>query len=268
VNNDELADRVPEGQRRKKPANDETFRRCRLGELRRLFRDRYGPILPDDDAGRGDLRELLLLASMAFNPERQMNNVLWQAAPWMTKADAEALIDDVNQTPTYLRKPSARTLGDRLRLTSQERHRLAIRTIKPFDRTDAQLMADRKTKDAARKWRKRRAAEKNDREAWLANCHSRTEPWLKCKPPMSRRAWYRKRAKERTKVAQVLGTGVSAVKLTNVAEQLVPTESGSGVSLGLGGRATPSSKGETGKGLDRSPKTKVPAPFHRKVARG
>jgi hypothetical protein len=35
--------------KKRKPriANGERFRRCRLGELRRLFHDRYGPVLPD-----------------------------------------------------------------------------------------------------------------------------------------------------------------------------------------------------------------------------
>src|SRR6516225_435404 len=113
-----------------RPDKSETLRRLRLGNLRSLFRDRYGPVLPDDDAGREDLRELLLLASMAFNGDRTMRNVLSQAAPWMPTAEAEQLIDNVSRTPIYLRKSSARSLGDRLGLTSQERHRLAIRTIR------------------------------------------------------------------------------------------------------------------------------------------
>ena len=213
--------------RKPKIANEERFRRCRLGELRRLFRDRYGPFLPDDDAGREDLRELLLLASMAFNGGRIMRNVLSQAAPWMRTAEAAQIIDDVNRTPIHLRKSSARRLGDRLRLTSQERHRLAIRTIRPFDRTDEELKANRKAKDSARKWRKRRTAKMKPRDAWLANCNTVLKPWVKAK--MSPRTWYRKRAKEqakdRTNVAQVVGTGVSAVKFTTVADRLAPFES-------------------------------------------
>jgi hypothetical protein len=37
------------------------------------LRKRYGHSLPDDDAGREDLRELLLLASLAYNPERTLH---------------------------------------------------------------------------------------------------------------------------------------------------------------------------------------------------
>src|SRR5262249_56688156 len=100
---------------------DEGIRRCRLGDLRKLFRHRYGMTMPDDDAGREDLRELLLVASMAYNPERMMLSTIAQWAPWMDKADAEQLMDDVNRTPNYLRKPNGRIVGDRLRLTNHER---------------------------------------------------------------------------------------------------------------------------------------------------
>jgi hypothetical protein len=44
----------------------ETVRRLRYGDLLKLIRYRYGANgVPDDDAGRPDLMELLYLASMA-----------------------------------------------------------------------------------------------------------------------------------------------------------------------------------------------------------
>jgi hypothetical protein len=48
------------------------LRRLRLGNLRKLFRHRYGPTLPDDDAGREDLRELLLPVSVSTNADIKM----------------------------------------------------------------------------------------------------------------------------------------------------------------------------------------------------
>jgi hypothetical protein len=198
----------------------ETLRRRRLGDVQRLLRSRYRYSLPDDDAGREDLRELLLLASLAYNPERSMGNTIQHWAPWMDKTEAEQLMDDVNRTPDYLRKPSARVLGERLRLTSKERTELGIVTIRPFDMTDEQLLEQRKAKDAERKWRKRRATKMKPREAYLANCKSRTKPWEK--RGETRRTWYRNEAK---RMAQVVGTGVSAVKITNGEDRLVPLRS-------------------------------------------
>jgi hypothetical protein len=54
----------------------EMIRRLRLGDLRKLFRDRYGPILPDDDAGREHLIELLLPISLGYEPDLKMRNAI------------------------------------------------------------------------------------------------------------------------------------------------------------------------------------------------
>jgi hypothetical protein len=213
--------------KRRTKSKDEQLRRQRLGDLRRLYQHRYRRTLfkfTDDDAGREDLRELLLVHSFHYNPERMMRNAVENWAPWMDKIEAAQIIDDVNQTPEFLRKPSARELGDRLRLTDFERQQLAIGTIRPFDVTDEELAARRKAKDAVRKWRKRKAENKTPREAWLANCYSRTKPWEKRKRPISRATWYRERAKDRTKVIRTGETSVSAVKLTTGVEQPVSLE--------------------------------------------
>src|SRR5262245_11939802 len=201
----------------------ETLRRRRLGDLQRLLRHRHHgrTLLTDDNAGREYLRELLLVACMAFNPGRMMRNTIGNWAPWMDKTEAAQMIDDVNQTPTYLRKPSARVLGDRLRLTDYERQTLGIVTMRPFDVTDEQLIERRKAKDNARKWRKRRKAKKKPRDAWLATHQiSRQQPWRR--RGMSRASWYRRRAKL---VRQISETGVSAVKFNTGEDRLVSLES-------------------------------------------
>jgi hypothetical protein len=145
-------------------------------------------------------------------------------AKWMTKAEAEQLMDEVNQTPIYLRKPSARLLGDRLRLTDQERQELAIVTIRPHDVTDVTLRKRRKAEDAERKWRKRRAARTKPREAWLANCKSRTKPWKRY--GIGRRQWERRMAAARKaeSMSQVHVAGVSAVKINKGRDRLASSE--------------------------------------------
>ena len=54
----------------------ETVRRLRYGDLLKLIRHRYGANgVPDDDAGRPDLMELLYLASMApAGAEKKVRN--------------------------------------------------------------------------------------------------------------------------------------------------------------------------------------------------
>jgi hypothetical protein len=140
----------------------------------------------------------------------------------MDKTEAAQMIDVVNRTPDYLRKTKPRVLGDKLRLTDHERTALGIATIRPFDVTDEELLERRKAKDAERKWRKRRAAKKKPREAWLANCKSRTKPWER--DGIGRRQWERRRAAAR-QMSQTDVASVSAVKITNGEDRLASLES-------------------------------------------
>lgn len=196
---------------------DETIRRLRLGDLEKLMRHRYrknGYVLTADDAGREDLYDLLLPISLGQGHERKMKNAIGLWAPWMSASEALETIDMINRTPDYLRKPNARILGERMRLTNHDREAWGIRTIAPIDMTPEQLKERRKAKDSERKWRKRRAAKKEPREAYLANSLSRLKPWAR--QGISRRTWERRRAS----VTQLPDASVSAIKLTITAEQL------------------------------------------------
>src|SRR5262249_53796594 len=139
---------LPGRRPRVKLSKGERMRRLRLGDLRRLFRDRCrGSVLPDDDAGREYLVELLLPISLGPNeavkrarveiwgpPDRMRREIeLW--APWMSENEARELRLDINAMPVWQRKPMARTLGERLQLTYAERARLQLRTIGPCDMT-------------------------------------------------------------------------------------------------------------------------------------
>ena len=196
---------------------EERIRRIRLGDLQRHLRSRYGPVLPDDDfRGATMLFELLLPISLGQGHARKMKNAIEIWAPWMSAGEASQIIDRVNRTPDYLRKPNARLLGERLGLLNYEREAIGIRTIKPADMTDEQLKEQRKTKERTRKWRRRRSDGRKDREAYLANSNERIKPWKKRK--QSRATWYRNRAKKREDWRE---TGVSTIKLTIGAEQPV-----------------------------------------------
>jgi hypothetical protein len=174
--------------------NGEMLRRQRLSNLRKLFRDRWGRELPDDDAGRGDLEELLIPISLGANADLKMPCCIEVLAPWMPKAEAAALIDQVNQMPIYQRMVPAGPLGIRLNLTNAERERLRLWTIKPFDMTEEQLEEQRKLKAKLRRAKYR----KQTRGEYLSNSISQTKPWLS--EGISRRTWYRNR-----------GTGADAV---------------------------------------------------------
>ena len=50
---------------------DETVRRLRLGDLKRVVRDRCGYELPDDDAGREYLAELVAFSELKNRFQRR-----------------------------------------------------------------------------------------------------------------------------------------------------------------------------------------------------
>jgi hypothetical protein len=181
-------------------SKSDKIRGVRIGDLKNVLRDRYGHTVPDDDAGREDLFELLLPISLGREPSRKMKNITETWAKWMAADEAAQLIDQINRMPRHERRVKARALGERMRISNEQRERLKLKTIKPFDMTDEQLTEQRKAKDRARKERQRRAAGINPR----ARSISAEKPWET--DGISRAKWYRRRKKDRE-------TNTSAVKL-------------------------------------------------------
>jgi len=168
---------------------DERIRRLRLRDMRNYLRGRYGHTLPDDDAGREDLRELLNPISVGPNAAIKMPKAIEIWAPWMNPKEAGELMDDINLMPIWLRKPKGRELGKRLRVTNQMRQQWRLWTVAPYDMTDEQLAEWRKARDRERKRRKRQQT----RAQYLAgftNSERQTKPWLAL--GIKRRAYYKR----------------------------------------------------------------------------
>lgn len=137
----------------------ETIRRLRLGDLRLVLRHRCGHELPNDDAGREYLTEMLHLTL-----DKHLANVIEVSAPWMDSIEAQELIDQIKRLPNTVRLSSPEALGQRLRLTFGERERLGVRQIAPCDLTRGQLMEQRKAKHRVQELerRQRRGAVSRD----------------------------------------------------------------------------------------------------------
>ena len=112
----------------------EILRRLRVGDLRRIFRHRYGPVLPDDDAGRADLVLILFAISLSHDaPEEKMGHEIEISAPWVTAKQAEDLIGLIMKEPRHVRWLSRQKVGEELRLTNAERERLRTWQALPID---------------------------------------------------------------------------------------------------------------------------------------
>jgi hypothetical protein len=170
---------------------NESLRRRRLGDLKRVLRHRYGHELPDDDAGRADLELLLDVVSFAPNARNRMKCIIETWAPWMYTAESYELVESILRKPEYLRKIKAADLGAKLNLTWEERQSLVIRTIAPADLTPDEFEERRKErrreKARARQARQRHKAGAKSRISSLA----RLKPWERL--GISRRTWYRRR---------------------------------------------------------------------------
>jgi hypothetical protein len=145
------------------------FANLRMAEFERLFLDRYGSkVLPDDDAGRHDLR--LWLDHAAQLGVHYITGQAWSLAPWLTEGDLDDVIAQAGRGKHW----TADDLGNELNLTDAERTRLDIRTIAPVDRTKAQRM---------KRSKKRRATAEAQRRATAgakphALSEARRKPWL------------------------------------------------------------------------------------------
>jgi hypothetical protein len=128
----------------------------RVAEIDRVLIDRWGEILPHDDAGADDAFVMCHhLARRAGNPTVRMQDWLNRRAPWMPPDDRQALIERVLARPLRWK---ADTLAKRLGLTAVNRMRLKIKTIGAIDQTSAERAEIRRLAKIEYK-RKRRAAD-------------------------------------------------------------------------------------------------------------
>jgi hypothetical protein len=156
--------------------------RLRIAELERIFVMHYREKrLPDDDAGRADLR--LMADHLAQIDPRQIRPWATTWLPTLTSAELDALVEQVGTGKRWKADALARELG----LDDETRTRLKIKTIGAVDCGKAKRMTRRR--------RKRIAADRERRAKAGAKPHSRSaerlSPWIEL--GISRATYYRRR---------------------------------------------------------------------------
>ena len=142
--------------RQRRSANPSRFMaRIRLNELERLFYHRYGPLLPDDDAGREDFEIAAHHISwLGGDTDKRIKAYADRWAPWMSAAETECLINRVTDAP---RRWRADGLASLLGLKDAERTALKITSIgaTDFSKADREERRKLKRREDARERRRR-----------------------------------------------------------------------------------------------------------------
>jgi hypothetical protein len=164
----------------------------RSAELNRLFDHRYGGALPDDDAGRADVRLMVHTLARRADPIERIEAWLALRAPWFVGEERDTLTIAALEHPLRWR---ADTLGKLLGLTTAERSALRIRTIGPIDSTAAERAKTRRNADIERKRAARRAAGSMPRAPRRSDSIDAQAPWRAA--GIHRSTWFRRRARSR-----------------------------------------------------------------------
>ena len=181
----------------------ELIRRLRYGALLRLYRHRWGHVLPNDDAGRDDLWLLVTNVSLAAaEPTKKMRHVIEMWAPWMPADEREAYVEHVWGLDIYERTQTGLEIGKRLGLTNAEREALKLWPFLPIDKTAEQISEIARARRNNRRREKRRASGVRSRAAYLAELGNKPKPWVAA--GVSRATYYRKRKRDEVRRGPVL----------------------------------------------------------------
>jgi hypothetical protein len=186
---------VPVRKQAGKPKLDksEILRRVILGELNRVFRDRWGHEFPEGD--QGALEDLeVLLRYHALHPthgRQHVKHCIETRAPWLSEEQKEQHISDASLDGRYLWL-DANELRERVWLRNADRERLKAWHIPPCDLTQSQVERQRKNKKRTRDRLRRAKAGAKSRSIYLRGSLSALKPWER--EGISRRTWYRRRS--------------------------------------------------------------------------
>lgn len=160
----------------------------RLNDLAKLFRGRYGHVLPDDDAGRDDLAVAVNHLACLPHPQKPIDCWLEIWAPWLTVKERKAIVSEALMNPMRWK---ADALAWRLRLTAADRAALGITTIGAIDENKAARKKRRKAQARKRMTAHRKASGSISRKTYEDQSVEQAMPWIA--EGISRRTWYRRR---------------------------------------------------------------------------
>jgi hypothetical protein len=203
--------RAPLYRRQDKPKRQFSRTAQRVKELRQLFHGRYGPMLPDDDAGHADALLMCGHLGRLKNPAKRIGNFLDVYCPWMPPESRCEMFECIQGRHRFL---TADELAVELNLDYAERQHYGLRSIGSIDVDKAGRERLRRERAKLKRQEKHRTGKIKPRADWLAeNSTEKTRPWIA--ENISRATWYRRHDKTGTKHSK-------ANKITAVETGAVP----------------------------------------------
>ena|ERR1700723_1522706 len=176
----------------------------RIVELDRIFADRWGAILPPDDAGRDDAAIMVHHLVGLRNCLEMIMEWLHFRCPWMGEQEAVELVELAQRFPA---RWDAAELGKRLGLLYADRQRLRITTIRGLDVSLRQMNRLRKSRKVEAKRNSRRLSGVRPRHLYERWSLSKAKPWQSL--GISRSTWY---ARHRTSLTPAIGKYIAGVR--------------------------------------------------------
>lgn len=187
----------------------------RIADLSRLVLARWGGAVPN---GSRNLITHLVAVHAAHLRGDTLDCVRAWCAKWCPTIAQGEIVRAVRCAERKRYRYRARTLGDRLQLTSEERRRACITTIQASDLTPEDTERNRRAHEVLRARRRRVAAGATPRHMSQAQ----TKPWEL--QGMSERTWRRRRAER----LQNMGGSVSSASNTLSDERIAKRDTASG----------------------------------------
>lgn len=163
----------------------------RCAELTRLFDDKYGQMtLPASDEGYQAARVMAHHIGRLRHPDRRMSDWLGACAGFLSMADRERLISEVEECRL---KWTADKLAWKFKVTAEQRTRLKLTTIGAIDMPKAERIKRRRATKNARRQAYRQAEGAMSRTEYRKAIKS-AKPWQAA--GISRATWYRRHRAE------------------------------------------------------------------------
>ena len=219
--------------RRKRQASPKTY--VRIRELERVFRDQYGAILPDDDAGLDNIIVMANHLAHLDRPDKRIASWVERWAPWHDDDDeTTALIESVMVRPL---KWKADKLAQRIGLNLATRTRLGITTIGAIDCGKTKRATLRKKRDAAG----HRARRADAGASPHASSVEQAKPWLAL--GISRPTYFRRQKAARNETLETDSSAAYAEHIRSKTKQSQQANTASPARLTRQGVIPPSTTG-------------------------